>query len=680
MKTTGVTMKTTADGIQGRRVRPIAKVALMIAVVSGLSVRLSGDAVADNLPLHFGSAVPGGGFGPVFTGSTIIPIYWGNWQPGSGGANDPYVIDKYLYYFSRWLGGEGSLYGNDPILRQYGVWGAHITGADIMWGLSGSSVTESQIASNIRSVFPSTDAGTVFLVLLNGFSSYSWEANNVAGNHTDKSGAIFAEVALNGNNGSDLNNFERSISHEIEEMLTDPEQQIGNFGWVTHQSVLGFYDAEGADQCETRSNPDLPHPFEVPLSFGVVQNFTDNSFIITPAQKAPPADIVGDGSQSGAVCNTWSRGRFPPFGVAKRPGVTQLDVVYQDWSRGGALEHADFLPNYTWVWETMDYISPGLMVGPPSVLALSTGQLDVFVQQLGGPPGAVVAGINHYTKMPSQPFSTPTNLTLGGGTQSVGPPSAVSWGGTRMDVFATGTDNNLLHLWSNDDVNFQHEKFTFRMIGTPTAVSRGSGMLDVFGYDAFSGFLMAVSFNPPGASGWVKNGLNVTDLNFGLPADMISVAAWNGNSLQTSVAGLFLNFDSSWHRNLELSVGGAPVGDPNDTASGSVAASQDGTETTVVWKACDNSLGFWKCNSYFTARFVRGQQAGGVQTITAAGNDSAPVVIYGSDGFPEVLFVGVDGCLLETYLDYWSGGPVVNGPFVTGICGFAVGPNGAKPN
>ena len=678
MKTTGVTMKTTADGIQGRRVRPMARVALMIAVVSGLSVRLSGAAVAGNLPLHFGSAVPGGGFGPVFTGSTIIPIYWGNWQPGSGGANDPYVIDKYLYYFGRWLGGEGALYGDDPILRQYGVWGANIQSADIMWGLSGSSVTENQVASNILSAYPSTDAGTVFLVLLNGFSSYDWEANNVAGNHTDKSGRIFAEVALNGNNGSDLNNFERSISHEIEEMLTDPEQQIGNFGWVTHQKLFGFYDAEGADQCETRSNPELPHPDEVPLSFGVVQNFTDNSF---NTHTTPPADIVGDGSQSGAVCHTWAPGRFPLFGVAKRPGVTQLDLVYQDWSRGGALEHVDFLPNYTWVWETMDYTSPGLMVGPPSVVALSTGQLDAFVRELGGPPGAALPGIAHYTKMPYQPFSTPTYLTGGGGTASVGPPSAASWGGTRMDVFTTGTDNNLVHFWSDDDVNFQHEIFNFRMIGPPAAVSRGSGMLDVLAYGAFGGGLIGISFNSPGHPGWVENALNVTDLYFGDPADMISVAAWNGNSLQTSVAGLFLNFDSSWNRTLELSVGSSATGDPGDTASGSVAASQDGTETTVVWKLCttsDPNFPAGLCNSYNAVRFVQGHQSGSVQTIVS-GNGSAPVVIYGSDGYPEILSVGYDGCLREAYLDYWSGGPVVNGPFATPICGFSVGPNGTKP-
>jgi hypothetical protein len=46
-----------------------------------------------------------------------------------------------------------------------------------------------------------------------------------------------------------------------------------------------------------------------------------------------------------------------------------------------------------------------------------------------------------------------------------------------------------------------------------------------------------------------------------------------------------------------------------------------------------------------------------------------PVVTYGSDDYPEVMGVGTDGCLYETWIDWWSGAPVANGPFFTGACG-----------
>ena len=71
--------------------------------------------------------------------------------------------------------------------------------------------------------------------------------------------------------------------------------------------------------------------------------------------------------------------------------------------------------------------------------------------------------------------------------------------------------------------------------------------------------------------------------------------------------------------------------------------------------------------NYYLVR-IRGDTASAEQVDTGI-FASPPSVIYGSDGYPEVLGIGLDGCIWETWLDYWSGGSIVNGPYNTGICG-----------
>ncbi len=669
-------------GTRREAARRAVQTALVIGVISVSSTALPGDAFA-NTPLHYGATYPGSGKGPVFGAARIVPIFWGNWQLWTGQSNDPVPVLDWLTGFERWIGGEGAMFGDDPILRQYGVWGAITAGSYFFtFDASSTPIAPGDVGTAIHNWQANNQLGAttqnmVFLVLMNGFQSYGFQNSSECANHTiNQDGSVYAEVSLDGCTGSNMSSFQRIMSHELEEAMTDPDMDGFSYGWVTREDLGGFETTEGADQCEIASNI-LPHPDNVPLAFGTVENFT-NSYNYGVNNPTP-----NDGSAAGAFCSSWTAARTPYFGVAKRPGTTQLDLVYQDWNHGGALEHVDFLPSYTWAWETID-TSPGLIVGPASLVNAEPGQLDVFVRTLGGPPGPENdPGLIHYQKAPSQQVSAPSYITQTGNHGS-GPPSAVSWGTGRIDVFENGEEGAILHFWSNDTQSYSGENLGGATVGPPVAVSRGSGLLDVLFYDTAAS-LEDWSYGP---GGWSVPIDTITDFYYNVsPADVIGAAAWNpqagggtaGSSLQVYYSEMIASFTASGSRSEEGTF--APL-DLMSTVS--VAASQDGAETIMAFQPNQPygyngqpNYSYGSGGTQYEVLRIRGN-SGSPPLIVGGVFISPPVAIYGSDGYPEILGVGTDGCLYETWLDYWSsGGPYVNGPNGTGICGFAVGDNGA---
>jgi hypothetical protein len=83
--------------------------------------------------------------------------------------------------------------------------------------------------------------------------------------------------------------------------------------------------------------------------------------------------------------------------------------------------------------------------GRPGVWERRTGEVDIFVR---GPANDVL-----HRSLRGNALSPWTSL----GFVATSEPSAVSWGGARLDVFARGVDGALYHVWrENDGVPWSH--------------------------------------------------------------------------------------------------------------------------------------------------------------------------------------------------------------------------------
>src|ERR1700733_768497 len=82
--------------------------------------------------------------------------------------------------------------------------------------------------------------------------------------------------------------------------------------------------------------------------------------------------------------------------------------------------------------------------------------------------------------LPWQSLSAPPGESISG-------PAACSWGQSRVDVFAVGSDSELWHLWTDDDGDYQSwqsqewESLSGNLTLDPAAVSLGVGLISVFG-------------------------------------------------------------------------------------------------------------------------------------------------------------------------------------------------------
>jgi hypothetical protein len=109
-------------------------------------------------------------------------------------------------------------------------------------------------------------------------------------------------------------------------------------------------------------------------------------------------------------------------------------------------------------------------------------------------------------------------------------PTIASWGPSRLDVFARGTDNQLYHAWAQNSGFSSFEALGLYFQGDPTAVSWGTGRIDMFGLDASNQLVHAYydhDWGPrtngvlhwegvggylttsPGASSWGPNRLDI---------------------------------------------------------------------------------------------------------------------------------------------------------------------------
>ena len=613
------------------------------------------------------------GLGPILS-PVIVPVFWGSWTEGTGKANDPDVIRTYLDGFAGWVSGVGAPLGYEPVVRQYGVIGANTASEGYLFSGSGA-IRNKDIVTNLHSwqqqgeLIPN-GTNTIFLVLVNGFSSYNFL--DLAGvpcatcnYHALDAGTYYGVVTWDGC-GSDGTQCQANASHELTEAMTDPNYP-GAAGWLTHEkfNILGYptYFSEGADQCQNLAGSTKPHPFDnQPLSFGVVQNFTDNTV---------------------DKCTTWTLSTSSHLGLA-RTSNSQLDVFFVN--AAGQLVHAidSPSPNYGWSSEVITGTS-GNLVGAPTAVSPASGRIDVFVRGFGGHNGNA---LNHLSKVGNSAWSA-SLLQTGGFDSGIGPPSATSWGTNRIDVVTLDTDATILHFFSTDGDNFGSDNLGGFSIGAPVLISRGVNTLDLFSMSVTASLQenswnSTVPSSPSAWSGFYGIGPSSTAASGGSPSWALgntlplTAAAYSPASGIDYKVDLFVPFPggkglrylrfsnkqgSGWASLLQ----GVGAGSNTYGASAS-AVNPAGTEVVVVSESRQDSPAQYPFQSYVAMRYLAGSPNDTFSSIPGVFL-SPPAVLYGSDGFPEVIGIGQDGCLYETWLDYQTGGPIVSGPYNTGVCG-----------
>jgi len=80
-----------------------------------------------------------------------------------------------------------------------------------------------------------------------------------------------------------------------------------------------------------------------------------------------------------------------------------------------------------------------------------------------------------------------------GGASIQDSPAITSWGPNRLDIFARGTDNNLLHTYGEGSTWSDWEDLGGPIFSSPAAVSSSPGRIDVFAAGE-AGQLMHISF------------------------------------------------------------------------------------------------------------------------------------------------------------------------------------------
>ncbi|KAK3935070.1 fucose-specific lectin [Diplogelasinospora grovesii] len=190
---------------------------------------------------------------------------------------------------------------------------------------------------------------------------------------------------------------------------------------------------------------------------------------------------------------------------------------------------------------------------------------------------------------------------LGGGDMQF-VPAAVSWDGTRIDVFGISAANNhLFHNWWDGKSwqTFNGGLSAFEDLGgfctsSPVAISRATGTLDVFTRGGDGG-LWHLAYNGSW-SAWTRIGGNTTIQAqpdaLSWEADRIDVFAWGSdNSLLTTT---FHVSTSQWTPADGFEAIGSDLSGPPKSvsdAAGSMHVFAYGSQGDLVWKSWNSSTG-----------------------------------------------------------------------------------------
>ncbi|MFN7141331.1 MAG: N-acetylmuramoyl-L-alanine amidase, partial [Limisphaerales bacterium] len=185
----------------------------------------------------------------------------------------------------------------------------------------------------------------------------------------------------------------------------------------------------------------------------------------------------------------------------------------------------------------------------------SGGRIDVFVRTADATPQV------------SQRFfeSTWSGWHGMGGTPK-GSPTVCSWAPGRLDIFARGMDDTLIHKWYDNGVWSAWESLGGTLTDDPAAVSWGNGRIDVFVRSAHQTPEVMQRFFIAGTgwSSWVSMG--------GTPKGKPAVCSWSPGRLDVFIRG---QDDSLQHKFYNgstwsgwASLGGVLSSDPGATSWG----------------------------------------------------------------------------------------------------------------
>jgi len=145
-------------------------------------------------------------------------------------------------------------------------------------------------------------------------------------------------------------------------------------------------------------------------------------------------------------------------------------------------------------WESMG----GNFVDSPTVASWGSGRLDVFAR---GTKNDMVH------KWYASGYGWLGWESLGGDITSS--PSAVSWGKDRIDIFARGKNGDVVHKWYASGYGWLGwESLGGGIIGAPSVISTGSGKLDVF-VRGTNNILHRKNFDGKKWSGWQNLGVTI---------------------------------------------------------------------------------------------------------------------------------------------------------------------------
>ena len=192
----------------------------------------------------------------------------------------------------------------------------------------------------------------------------------------------------------------------------------------------------------------------------------------------------------------------PPVGFSNSPAAVVRDINNIDvFVRGNDnnLYHIYWGGTGWYGWENHG----GGLQSSPTVCSWSQARLDIFAR--GGNNNLIHCwwdangGWSQWEDM--------TN-TFPGGFQPINfNPAAVSWGPNRIDIFATRMgDGHLIHSWWDGTRWNGWEDLGGLITEAPSVVSRGNGLLDVFGRGS-DGAVYQIYWDGSRWSGWIRQNM-----------------------------------------------------------------------------------------------------------------------------------------------------------------------------
>ena len=606
----------------------------------------------------------GGPTSPVMS-PQIVPIYWGkgssNWVAGGGLVDDdPNLINNYIDHLALYMSGVDNPTGYEPVMKQYGVWGAQrYAGTYTCTGAcsqnDSSTINDNTIRSKLSSLIanhsvPANTTNTLYVIFTKGFSynfgfnacAYHWNMNSY--------GPIYVVIpyelaALDYDGSLTQCSFQQALSHEIFEAATDP---------TTFEGWQYGGGSEGGDECQPGSGAGAAGMAQFP--WGYVQTFADN--------------VTGS-------CSLWSWPTTSTLAASTWPQNGEfLNVFFNaplSSGFGGDLIHAFSPDGVSWSWEVAGTAPFPVRTGAPAVVHPAANRLDVFVRAAGPPPVGCCG-----TNSPLYHFSNTVNgswasnqLYDGGMAQ----PSAISASPNTIDIASRGWDSSVIHSYSTDNVSFSTEALPLAnivaTIGPP--VLGPLIPLNLYTLDLASAPVVADKVNGSWGFGVLDQVGTATPR---LPVPGVVVERDQYSRLEISFinsgyssayeerqgyrASMTIKVNGSWLFQHYLMFDIAPFGN--------MTALSNGTGIDIVWQ--DRVSFGYMFRHYDIAAHGWGVPLGTMANWSSVINLGGqylnpPTMTYGTDGAVYVFGVGLDDSLYVTQVAGLSS----SGPSSTGITG-----------